>query len=64
MQASDFAPTVPTDEQAKMIREVNAVFQLAAEDFINLVPSSAHRTAALRKLLEAKMTLIHGITHP
>ena len=64
MNQSDFVPTVPSDEQRRKIEYVNERFQILVIDLLFTVPNSAHRTCALRHLLDAKMSLIHGITHP
>ena len=67
MNLSDFSPTVPTVPTAKQksgIDFFNIVYAELAANILNIGEPSAHRTAALRLLLESKMTLIHGITHP
>ena len=65
MQLSDFSPTIPTADQLDQIKLVNSDYEkLALVILSSGIPPSAHRTAALRLLLESKMTLIHGITHP
>jgi hypothetical protein len=66
MQLSDFSPTIPTPEQLHSIQLANYDYKKLAQVILTdpLIPPSAHRTAALRLLLESKMTLIHGITHP
>lgn len=62
--SSDFQPTVPNDAQKAAIQAINEKFFGLSVDVMFIVPNSAHRTAALRHLLDAKMTLIHAITHP
>jgi hypothetical protein len=64
MILSDFVPNKPTQDQLELLESVNREYLKLAEGTLANVPSSAHRTAALRLLLESKMTLIHGITHP
>ena len=64
MQLSDFSPTIPTADQIDQINLVNADYSTLADIVLQDIAPSAHRTAALRLLLESKMTLIHGITHP
>lgn len=44
--------------------KIETAFKDLATDIIDLVPECAHRTAALRKLLEAKMTCSQAISHP
>lgn len=63
MNLTDFVASVPTAEQLALIADFSTSFQFLAGQIEHNVPNSAHRTSALRKLLEAKMTLIHGITH-
>jgi hypothetical protein len=38
-------------------------FQELASEIVQNVPESADRTAALRKLLEAKFSVMHAISH-
>ena len=63
MNLDDFSPTVPTETQKSEIDYYSKAYIYLATDILIQSPS-AHRTAALRLLLESKMTLIHGITHP
>jgi len=63
MKASDFLPTQLTHEGGVLVREITTQFHSLALYIENEVPPSADRTAALRKMLEAKMTLVQGITH-
>lgn len=63
MKIEDFSPTAATPAQFKLIDGVTAKYADIASRIISVIPESAHRTAALRLLLESKMTLIHGITH-
>lgn len=63
MNLSDFQAAVPTPLQVRQLEYYTEKFALLAADILAQVPATAHRTAALRLLLEAKMTLIHGITH-
>jgi hypothetical protein len=64
MQLSDFKPTIPGPMEQEWIKAIGEVYYRLADNIVRAIPSSAHRTAALRLLLESKMTLIHGITHP
>lgn len=61
-----FTPVPPNtiDEGQKMrMLKIETNFLELATDIIDLVPVSADRTAALRKLLEAKWTCSQAITH-
>lgn len=64
MKLSDFSPAVPSDLQIAEIEFYTKLYSMLAGQILNTDKPSAHRTAALRLLLESKMTLIHGITHP
>jgi hypothetical protein len=64
MQMTDFRLVTPSPNQQVEIADANVQFQTLADWIIGGVDPSAHRTVALRKLLESKMTLIHAITHP
>lgn len=64
MQLNDFQVMVPNSEQLEDIQNFGIRYQELAEIILDEVKPSGHRTAALRLLLESKMTLIHGITHP
>lgn len=49
---------------AKRLYDLQAIFVDITHKIINIIPEeSAHRTCAMRKLLEAKMTLSVAITH-
>ena len=63
MKTGDFQYARATSEQLMVIDRMTAEFVKLATIIQEDVPVSAHRTAALRKMLEAKMTLVHGITH-
>lgn len=63
MKANDFVAVKATDDQMQLINMYSEQYQDLAADIIASVNASPHRTAALRLLLESKMTLIHGITH-
>ncbi len=65
MRVEDFSPIVPTKQQTETMNRFNQRYQDLAQSIIDEtnVPVNVHRTAALRLLLESKMTLIHGITH-
>lgn len=45
------------------ILKIENEFRDLALSVVDLVPESADRTAALRKLLEAKMTCVQAISH-
>jgi hypothetical protein len=64
MNANDFQSNVPSVDQQDLMSDMAIYYQDIADTIIGRVGPSAHRTAALRLLLESKMTLIHGITHP
>jgi hypothetical protein len=64
MQLNDFFAVKATEQQLDVINRLTEMIQIVAEGAIAEIPASAHRTAGLRILLEAKMTLIHAITHP
>ena len=64
MRIEDFSSTVPTADTQLRITEVAAAYRNLVVLIHEQVPGSAHRTDALRKLLESRMTLIHGLTHP
>lgn len=64
MRIEDFSPTIPSSEAALSVVEVSAAYRNLAVLILEQVPGNAHRTDALRKLLESKMTLIHALTHP
>lgn len=64
MRLSDFTPTKPTQDELGLIRISERLYRDLAEQIICNISESAHRTVALRKLLESKMILIQGITHP
>ncbi len=49
-------------QAAKMLK-VTMAYKDLATSVMDLVPDSAHRTAALRSLLESKWTAIQAITH-
>ena len=70
MNIGDFSPVVPTEEQVLVIKKFNELYwDLACAirthgETVMTKLEGPHITAALRLLLESKMTLIHGITHP
>jgi hypothetical protein len=45
------------------ILKLEKIFQSLAEDVFDRVPENPDRTAGLRKLLEAKWTLCHAVSH-
>lgn len=52
-----------TNQQRVGITQTQDVFYQAVEQLMTLVPNGAHKTAAFRKMLEAKMTCVQAITH-
>lgn len=60
-----FTPTSKLSESDKMANlHLQKLFIDAATELIRLVPESADRTSALRKLLECKLMAVHALTHP
>lgn len=53
---------LPPGHTQRLLR-METLFKDAALEIVDLVPESADRTAALRKLLEAKMTCVQAISH-
>lgn len=51
-----------SEEQIRVMKVSNAFKDMALE-VADLVPDCADKTAALRKLLEAKFTCVQAITH-
>lgn len=64
MDITDFHPNQMSKTDLQRIKDFETKFAALAADIIVSIGSCAHRTAALRKLLEAKMTVIHAISHP
>lgn len=64
MNLEDFLAVRVTKEQMISVRRAESNYFNLAQMIEQTVVPSAHRTAALRFLLESKMTLIQGITHP
>lgn len=59
---ADFEAVVLNANQADVTRLLSIRFKALAEDIIDFIPPSAHRSAALRQLLETKMTTIHAVS--
>lgn len=59
----EFNATNITEEQGGAITVITAEFERLIEHVFNEVPEGAHRTAGVRKLLEAKQTFTHAISH-
>jgi hypothetical protein len=66
MRIEDFLTREVSKKTINLLHEIEA-------NYVNLaiylneqdgIPVNPHRTAALRLLLESKMTMIHAITHP
>lgn len=49
--------------QQQKILKLETGFVDLAKEIVDLCPDNADRTAALRKLLNAKMECVHSITH-
>ncbi len=59
-----FTPVGPlTATQQMRLLKLEKMFREAAADVVDLVPESENRTAAIRKMLEAKFTCVQEITH-
>lgn len=59
-----FTPVAKLSEiQRSAMLKTEIAFKELATDIADLVPECPDRTAALRKLLEAKMTCTQAITH-
>lgn len=59
-----FTPNPKLNEiQKQALLRTEMAFKELATEVVDLVPECADRTAALRKLLEAKMTCVQAITH-
>jgi hypothetical protein len=59
-----FTPAGKLDSvQQSALLKVEVAFKECAVEAFDMVPECPDRTAALRKLLEAKMTCIQAITH-
>ena len=52
-----------TEVQKTKIMKIENAFKDVATDIVDLVPCSADRSSALRKLLDAKFTCVQAITH-
>lgn len=59
----DFNSITVDSDQAGAIQVITAQFEQLVEHVYNEVPEGAHRTAGVRKLLEAKQTFTHAISH-
>ncbi len=59
-----FSPAgVLTATQQMRLMKIENLFKMVANEVMDLVPESANRTTALRKILESKMTCVQEITH-
>lgn len=63
MDIQDFFAVPMCESDQKLAKEVEAKYMQLAGEIMRLTAPSAHRTAALRLLLESKMTMIHAISH-
>lgn len=61
--AHAFTPQKVNPSQEQRILRMNIAFKDLADEVAELAPESADRTAALRKLLVAKMMVIQAISH-
>lgn len=59
-----FEPQKLSETQKHLILKTEMAFKELAETIIDLAPETADRTAALRKVLEAKFMTVQAITHP
>jgi hypothetical protein len=64
MDIQDFRPKKADAGQIALIKQIEDQYVALAGEILRLTAPSAHRTAALRLLLESKMTMTHSITHP
>lgn len=62
MDITDFAAVLVSDSDKKLIDAISAKYAELAGQILRTTAPSAHRTAALRLLLESKMTMVHAIT--
>ena len=59
-----FTPVMKLSEGQKMrLLKLEVAYKDLATEILDLVPESADRTSALRKLLEVKFTTSQAITH-
>lgn len=56
-----FDPREPLDGQK--LKQIREVFKYAAKTILMTTPPSAHRTAALRDLLNASQSAVFAYTH-
>lgn len=62
--SKSFGPPMKLDAVGAMkMMKLNERFKDIAFEVLDLVPEGANRTAAIRKLLEAKMTCVHAISY-
>lgn len=54
---------ITDEDQKSALTVITAQFDQLVEHIYNEVPSTADRTAAVRKLLEAKWTCVQAVTH-
>lgn len=59
---ADFKAVKLTPEQINQVADFEIRFFVLASQIEDEIPAGAHRTAALRQLLETKMTAIHAIS--
>lgn len=52
-----------TEVMKQCVQQAEFRFVELVEELLQLVPACADRTAAFRKIMEAKFTCIHAITH-
>jgi hypothetical protein len=64
MDINDFHPQTISESGAELIKKFETLYSNLAAEIMASTARSAHQTAALRLLLESKMTLVHSITHP
>lgn len=62
MDITDFHAVCTSESQQNLIKEISAKYAELAGQILRTTAPSAHRTAAMRLLLESKMTMIHAVT--
>lgn len=63
MDIQDFSAKTLCESDQKLVAMIGGSYLHLAGEILRLTAPSAHRTAALRLLLESKMTMIHAISH-
>lgn len=63
MDIQDFYAKPMCESDTKLAAQIGEKYAVLAGEILRTTAPSAHRTAALRLLLESKMTMIHGLSH-